>query len=67
LAFAMTRADFDAAFVRIRDQGLAYGDSFHTVGNQRGPGDETGARGPGKALYLFDPDQHLIELRTYEA
>jgi hypothetical protein len=31
----------------------------------RGPGDEDGARGPGKAVYLFDPSKHLIEIRHY--
>jgi catechol 2,3-dioxygenase-like lactoylglutathione lyase family enzyme len=25
------------------------------------------ARGPGKALYLFDPNEHLIEIRYYES
>jgi hypothetical protein len=32
----------------------------------RGPGEETGARGPGQAIYFFDPSQHLIEIRHYE-
>ena len=66
LAFAMTHAEFDAAFARLRDGGVPYGDSFHAVGNQKGPGDESGARGMGKALYFFDPDKHLIEIRHYE-
>lgn len=66
LAFAMSRAEFDVVFQRVRDGGIAYGDSFHAVGNMQGPGDEAGARGPGKALYLFDPDRHLIEIRYYE-
>jgi len=66
LAFAMTRAEFDAAFARVREAGIAYGDSFHTVGNGEGPGDEDGSRGAGKALYLFDPSKHLIEIRYYE-
>lgn len=65
LAFALPRADFDAAFARVRDAGIAFGDSFHDVGNGRGPGDEDGARGPGKAVYVFDPSKHLIELRHY--
>ncbi len=67
LAFAMSASEFEAAFGRIRAAGLPYGDSFHDVGNMRGPGEEDGARGPGKAVYLFDPNQHLIEIRHYEA
>ena len=66
-AFAMSHAEFDETFRRVRDAGLEYGDSFHTVGNMRGPGDESGARGPGKAVYLFDPNKHLIEIRYYAA
>jgi catechol 2,3-dioxygenase-like lactoylglutathione lyase family enzyme len=65
LAFAMTEAEFEQVFQRIRQAGIAYGDSFHAVGNQQGPGDEAGARGPGKALYCFDPSRHLIEIRFY--
>jgi catechol 2,3-dioxygenase-like lactoylglutathione lyase family enzyme len=65
LAFAMSRAEFDAAFGRVREAGIAYGDSFHAVGNMQGPGDEDGARGPGKAVYLMDPNEHLIEIRYY--
>jgi catechol 2,3-dioxygenase-like lactoylglutathione lyase family enzyme len=67
LAFAMPRAEFDEVFARIRDAGIEYGDSFHSVGNMRGPGDEPGAKGPGKAIYLFDPNKHLIEIRHYDA
>ena len=66
LAFAMTRAEFDAVFARVREAGIAYGDAFHTVGNGKGPSDEAGARGDGKALYLFDPSKHLIEIRYYD-
>ena len=66
LAFSMSRAEFDATFQRIRDAGIPYGDSFHAVGNMQGPGDEPGSRGPGKAVYCFDPDRHLIEIRHYD-
>ena len=66
LAFAMTRAEFEATFARIREAGIEYGDSFHAVGNMRGPGEEAGAEGMGKALYFFDPSKHLIEIRHYE-
>ncbi len=66
LAFAMTRPEFDAVFARVRQASIPYGDSFQSVGNMKGPGDEDGARGPGKAVYVFDPNKHLIELRHYE-
>jgi catechol 2,3-dioxygenase-like lactoylglutathione lyase family enzyme len=66
LAFAMSREEFEAAFERIRAAGIEFGDSFHSVGNGKGPGEEPGARGPGKSLYCFDPSRHLIEIRYYE-
>ena len=66
LAFAMSRAEFDEVFQRVRTAGLEYGDSFHSVGNMQGPGDETGAQGPGKVIYFFDPSKHLIEIRHHE-
>ncbi len=66
LAFAMSRAEFDKTFARIRAAGIPYGDSFHNVGNMRGPGDEVGSQGPGQAVYLLDPNKHLIEIRHYE-
>jgi catechol 2,3-dioxygenase-like lactoylglutathione lyase family enzyme len=65
LAFSMTRAEFEAVFARIRAAGIEYGDSFHAVGNMRGPGEESGAEGMGKALYFFDPSKHLVEVRHY--
>ena len=67
LAFAMPAPDFDQTFARIRAAGIEYGDSFHAVGNMQGPGDEPGARGPGRAVYCFDPNHHLIEIRHYDA
>ncbi|HWF16466.1 MAG TPA: hypothetical protein VG244_09820 [Acidimicrobiales bacterium] len=65
LVFAFSPQEFEAAFTRIKAAAIPYGDSFHDVGNMRGPGDEFGARGMGALLYLIDPDQHLIELRPY--
>ena len=65
IAFAMAESEFDEVFARIRAAGTPYGDSFHDVGNMRGPGEESGARGQGKALYLFDPSLHLVEIRHY--
>jgi catechol 2,3-dioxygenase-like lactoylglutathione lyase family enzyme len=61
LAFAMEPDEFEAVFARIRAAGLEYGDAYNAVGNMRGPGDERGA----KALYVFDPSRHLIEIRHY--
>ncbi len=66
LAFSMTREEFEQVFERVREGGIPFGDSFHEVGNMRGPGAEPGARGPGEALYFFDPSKHLIEIRHYE-
>lgn len=66
LAFAMPREDFDAAFARMKERGIAYGDSFHNVGNNTGPGIEMGARGNAPTIYTNDPNNHLIEIRTYD-
>jgi len=66
LAFAMPRTEFEEVFRRVREAGIEFGDSFHAVGNMKGPGQEAGARGPGASLYLFDPNKHLIEIRHYE-
>jgi len=66
LAFALSRQDFDDAFARLKEKGIPYGDSFHTVGNNLGPGIESGAKGPAPTLYMNDPNNHLIEIRTYD-
>jgi catechol 2,3-dioxygenase-like lactoylglutathione lyase family enzyme len=66
LAFAMTRAEFEDAFRRIREAGIPYGDAFESVGNMRGPGPSDGARGTTASVYLFDPSKHLIEIFYYE-
>ena len=65
LAFAMPVAEFEAVSARIRESGIRYGDAFDKVGNMQGPGTADGARGPGTALYCFDPNEHLIEIRHY--
>ena len=66
LAFALSREDFDRAFARVKANAIPYGDSFHAVGNNLGPGLESGARGLAPTLYLNDPNKHLIEIRTYD-
>jgi catechol 2,3-dioxygenase-like lactoylglutathione lyase family enzyme len=66
LAFALSREAFDSAFARVKAKGIPYGDSYDAVGNNNGPGVETGARGPAPTLYLYDPNKHLIETRTYD-
>ncbi len=66
LAFALSREAFDLVFAVIKEKGIPYGDSYHTVGNNSGPGIEAGAKGPAPTLYMNDPNKHLIEIRTYE-
>src|SRR5436190_14096638 len=44
-AFALPRAEFDRVFALIKEKSIPYGDSFHSVGNNSGPGHETGAKG----------------------
>jgi catechol 2,3-dioxygenase-like lactoylglutathione lyase family enzyme len=66
LAFAMTRAEFEGAFERIKLHGVPYGDKYDNVGTNRGPGPERSARGTGTSIYLFDPDRHLLEILHYE-
>lgn len=65
LAFAMSRAEFESVFERVKAASVPYGDSYHRVGNQEGPGEELGARGMGPTLYFNDPNDHLIEIRHY--
>ena len=66
LAFAMSREEFDRAFALVKEKGIPYGDSFHSVGTNLGPGIESGAKGPAPTLYVNDPNRHLIEIRTYD-
>ena len=66
LAFALSRETFDRVFERIKNRAIPYGDSFHSVGNNTGPGCESGAKGMAPTVYMNDPNNHLIEIRTYE-
>lgn len=66
-AFAVTSSDFEAIFDRVRRANLDYGPTFESVGNNEGPGIESGAMGEGPTLYFNDPNKHLIEIRTYDA
>lgn len=65
-AFAMSRDEFDRAFEVIKQKGVPYGDSFHTVGNNQDPSVGSGARGDAPTIYMNDPNKHLIEIRTYD-
>ena len=65
-AYALGAQEFADAFARIKARGIPYGPRFDAVGSNTGPGVESGARGDGATLYLFDPNQHLVEIRTYD-
>lgn len=58
-AFLVGEEEFDAAFARIREQGLSYwadpGQRQHGVINNRDG---------GRGLYFEDPDGHLMEIIT---
>ncbi len=64
-AFAMDRKRFDAAFRRIKEAGIEYGDGPHNRNNMRGPGKTMGSRGMADAVYFDDPSGHVLEIRTY--
>ena len=64
-AFAMDPEEFDAAFARIRESGMPYGDSPYDMENMEGPGMTMGAKGQGKAVYFKDPSDHVLEIKTY--
>lgn len=66
LAFALSREEFERVFAILKERAIPYGDSFHSVGNNLGPGNESGARGSGPTVYVNDPNNHLIEIRTYD-
>lgn len=65
-AFAVSQVEFAQIFDRIKSMGIAYGPTFDSVGSNEGPGEESGARGLAPTLYFFDPNKHLLEIRSYE-
>jgi catechol 2,3-dioxygenase-like lactoylglutathione lyase family enzyme len=65
-AFAVSTAEFEEIFGRIKVAGIAHGPTFDSVGANAKPGKEAGARGLGPTLYFNDPNKHLLEIRTYE-
>lgn len=64
-AFAVSTDDFQAIFQRVVAAEIEYGPTFDSVGTNTGPGRAPGAKGEASALYFNDPNQHLIEIRTY--
>lgn len=65
LAFSVSAEEFDAIFSKVKALGIEYGPSFHSVGDNEGPGEEVGAKGAAPTLYFYDPNKHLIEIRSY--
>jgi catechol 2,3-dioxygenase-like lactoylglutathione lyase family enzyme len=65
-AFCVSKREFEDIFERVKTGGIAFGPTFDTVGLNTSSGMESGARGIAPTLYFKDPNQHLIEIRTYE-
>ena len=65
LAFSVSAKEFDTIFSKVKALGIEYGPSFHSVGDNEGPGEEVGAKGAAPTLYFYDPNKHLIEIRSY--
>jgi catechol 2,3-dioxygenase-like lactoylglutathione lyase family enzyme len=65
-AFAVTSAEFNAIFRRIKAAGIAFGPTYDAVGANTDAGFEAGARGMAPTLYFNDPNKHLLEIRTYD-
>ena len=59
-AFLVSEEEFDAAFARIRDQGLAY---YADPACQR-PGQVYHSQGCCRGTYFRDPTGHLMEILT---
>ena len=58
-AFLLSDSEFDAAFQRIQDQGVAY-----WADPARTRPDEINTHYSGRGLYFEDPDGHLLEIIT---
>lgn len=65
-AFALSRVEFDQVIARLEASGIPRGPTFNSVGKQSGVGRESGARGLAATVYFNDPNNHLLEIRTYE-
>jgi catechol 2,3-dioxygenase-like lactoylglutathione lyase family enzyme len=66
-AFALSRAEFDMVLLKLKNAGIPYGPRFDSVGKEEGIGNETGARGAAPTVYFNDPNNHLLEIRTYDS
>lgn len=65
-AFALSADEFEQVLGRLKAAGIPTGPSFNTVGKADGIGRESGAKGMGPTVYFNDPNNHLLEIRTYE-
>ena len=65
-AFSVSSSEFDSICDNVKSSGIDYGPTFDSVGSNTGPGNESGARGSAPTLYFSDPNNHLIEIRTYD-
>ena len=54
-AFGMESQEFEAAFAKVKESGIAYGDHSYDHENMKGPGMTFGVKGMGKAGYFDDP------------
>ena len=42
LVFSLPRKDLDEVFTRLKECGIEFGDAFHSVGINSGPGESSG-------------------------
>ena len=62
-AFAVSDAEFEAAFGRIRDAGISY----YADPGCRQPGQVYASKNGNRGTYFRDPDGHLMEILTTAA